>query len=279
MANSFQWDIRKLSLTQKNIADFIEKNVDRIPFMNEKEIAQEVPTSIASVSRFWQAVGYANLKEFKSSLRELEAMTPAKKMSKIFNKVTGGDLLGDMLEQTAGYLHDTSYKLARENFDLAVEKMSQARRIYVFAPGPSEGLGSLLQFRLNRFGVDIQIMPKSGNEVYEALLHLTPQDVIIGFGFLKLAPEIQIILEYANELKCTTIIITDRLVSDLNDQATIVLYVCRGELWEFHSMVAPTAVVESIIIAVGLRIEGQALSTLETLQTLRRRSTNFISKA
>lgn len=244
--------------------------------MNEKDIAAEVPTSIASVSRFWQAVGYANLKDFKSSLLETDAITPAKKMSNIFNKISGGDLPGDMLERTASYLQDTSYKLSRENFNLAVEAMSQARRVYVFAPGPSEGLGSLLQFRLNRFGVDIRLMPKSGIEVYEALLQLTPHDVILMFGFHKMAPEIQVILEYAAESSSKTIIITDRLVSDLNDYASIVLYVCRGQLWEFHSMVAPTAVVESLIIAVGHRIEQQALSTLDSLQNLRRRFANLI---
>jgi len=278
MKNLFNWDTHKLSTTQKNIADFIEKNIDRLPYMNEKDIAAEVPTSIASISRFWSAVGIANLKELKSSLRDFEVSNPAKKMSNIFNKISDGDLLGDMLERTAGYLRDTSYKLSRDSFNFAVDAMSQAKRIYVFAPGPSEGLGSLLQFRLNRFGVDIRIMPKSGIEVYEAMIQLAPEDVIVLFGFFKIAPEIQVILDYANELKCTTVVVTDRLVSDLNDHSTVVLYVCRGELWEFHSMVAPTAVVESLIIAVGFRIEKQALTNLESLQNLRRRFSNQKTK-
>jgi DNA-binding MurR/RpiR family transcriptional regulator len=270
----FNGNICKLSPTQKNIADYIEKNIERLPYLNEKDIAAEVPTSIASVSRFWQAVGFKNLKEFKLSLLEMEAITPAKKMNEIFNKISNEDLLGEMLERTAGYLQDTSYKLGRDSFNLAVEAMSQARKICVFAPGPSEGLGVLLQFRLNRFGVPIEIFPKSGTEVYEALLQLTSDDVIVMFGFHRIAPECQMILEYAGELTCTTVMITDRLVSDLIDQVSIVLYVCRGEMWEFHSMVAPTAVIESLIIAVGLRLEKQALSTLETLQSLRRRFSN-----
>ncbi|MFY4776181.1 MurR/RpiR family transcriptional regulator [Metabacillus sp. RGM 3146] len=278
MAVLFNGDIRKLSPTQKNIADYIEKNIDRLPYMNEKDIAFEVPTSIASVSRFWQAVGYENLKEFKLSLSNMEAITPAKKMNEIFHKISNEDLLGDMLERTAGYLHDTSYRLDRDSFNLAAEAMSHARKVYVFAPGPSEGLGSLLQFRLNRFGVSIQSMPKSGREVYEALLQIKSDDVIVMFGFHRIATECEDILEYAGELNCTTIMITDRLVSDLNNQASIVLYVCRGELWEFHSMVAPTAVVESLIIAVGLRMEKQALSTLDTLQNLRKRFSNHSSK-
>jgi DNA-binding MurR/RpiR family transcriptional regulator len=47
MSNVFQWDLQKLSSSQKNIADYIEKNSSRIPYLTEKDIARGVPTSIA----------------------------------------------------------------------------------------------------------------------------------------------------------------------------------------------------------------------------------------
>ncbi|MCZ8514401.1 MurR/RpiR family transcriptional regulator [Paenibacillus filicis] len=278
MSNVFNWDLGSLSPTQKNIADFIEKNADRLPYLTESDIAAEVPTSIASVSRFWQAVGYANLKDFKHSIRESETITPAKKMKNMFNKIAADDLLCDMLERTAEYLQDTSYNLAREQFDLAVDKMVEAKTIYVFAPGPSEGLGALLQFRLNRFGVRVQTLPQSGHLLFESLVNFTPDDVVVVFSFFKILPETKVILDYAAELPCASIVITDRLVSDLNIQADVVLYTCRGQLWEFHSMVAPTAVVESLVIAIGLRIEHRALANLERLQALRKKYAHVIPK-
>jgi hypothetical protein len=33
-------------------------------------------------------------------------------------------------------------------------------------------------------------------------------------------------------------------------------YTARGELWEFHSMIAPLALAESIIISLGQAREG-----------------------
>lgn len=63
----------------KNIADFIERNASQLPYLTENDIARGVGTSIASVSRFWQSIGSANLKEFKSKHRELHAVTPAVK--------------------------------------------------------------------------------------------------------------------------------------------------------------------------------------------------------
>lgn len=188
------------------------------------------------------------------------------------------DLLSDMLERAAGYLYDTSHNLAQENFEQAVEAMMQAKNIYVYASGPAEGLGNLFLFRINRFGVNVQALPKSGHLLFETLVNLKPDDVILVFGFFKVLPEVKVIMDYAAELKCKTVVITDRLVSDFNNQATVVLYACRGQMWEFHSMVAPTAVVESLVIAIGLRMEKEALSNLELLQNLRRRYANLIPK-
>ena len=35
-----------------------------------------------------------------------------------------------------------------------------------------EGLGVLMKHRLSRFGLDIEILPKSGHELFESLMHL-----------------------------------------------------------------------------------------------------------
>lgn len=276
MPNTFDWEVTKLSPTQKNIADFIERNASQLPYLTENDIARGVGTSIASVSRFWQAVGSANLKEFKSKHRELHSVTPAVKMKNIINKLSSEDVVGDMLELTTNYLQETSRNLVREDFNKAVDVLAQGRKTYIFAPGPAEGLGQLLHFRLNRLGIPSETIEKSGAQLFESILPLNEQDVIVIFGFFSLIAEIKVLLDYASELKCTTIVITDRLVSDLNAQASILLYACRGQIGDFHPMVAPTAVVESLVLAVGLHIESQALTHLNRLQSLRHRYSNYI---
>ena len=63
--------------------------------------------------------------------------------------------------------------------------------------------------------------------------------------------------------------ITDRLISDFNTNADIVLYASRGELWEFHSMVAPTFLIENLIIGIGMQQKKKSISKLEKLNELR----------
>lgn len=83
-------------------------------------------------------------------------------------------------------------------------------------------------------------MPKSGHEIFESLVHLTDQDVVLIFGFGKLHPETKVILDYSKEVGAKSIVMTDCLISDFNTTADIILFSSRGELWEFHSMIAPT---------------------------------------
>ncbi|WP_282940147.1 MurR/RpiR family transcriptional regulator [Paenibacillus sp. RC67] len=278
MEKKFEWNLAELSSNQKKIADFIEKNSARMPLLTEQDIATELQISIASVSRFWKAVGYKNLKDFKLALMEERDVSPANKMRNMLNKVEADDLPGNMMELGVQYLNETAAELSREHFQLAVEAINAARHLYVYAPGPSEGLGSLLRFRLMRFGYAIQSLPKSGRELYEYLPLLQQGDVVIIFGFVNMNQEIKVLLERAKSIGCTSILITDVLVSDMLANADLSLYAFRGQMWEFHSMVAPTALVESLIVAVGMNNKEATLKNLEQFNALRKQYSAYLPK-
>ena len=72
--------------------------------------------------------------------------------------------------------------------------------------------------------------------------------------------------------------ITDLLVSEMIDRSDIVLYTARGELWEFHSMVAPIAMVETLIVGIAKRNEEKFLKKLKDIHLLRKRYESFIPR-
>ena len=47
----------------------------------------------------------------------------------------------------------------------------------------------LMKHRLSRFGLDIEILPKSGHELFESLMHLEKEDVVFIFGFVAMNRE------------------------------------------------------------------------------------------
>ncbi|MEF2966272.1 MurR/RpiR family transcriptional regulator [Paenibacillus sp. M1] len=265
------WNTESLSPGQLKIADYIQKNAQAVLFSTEQEIADALDLSIASVSRFWRSVGFKNIKEFKARLREQLDVTPAAKMKNIMDKADASPLPQQFLATSIRQLEETMSHYSAESFEAAVTALISAKRIYVYGPGPSAGLAELMRYRLGRFGLSIHRLERGGSELFEDLLHLAKGDLVVLFGFVRLLPEAKVITQHAKESGYRTLLITDRLVSDFADQSDITLFASRGEAWEFHSMIAPTFMVENLIVAVGMRNQEEHLLKLNELNQLRKK--------
>ena len=69
-----------------------------------------------------------------------------------------------------------------------------------------------------------------------------------------------VLLDYAKKADYKTIIVTDCLISDFQESGDYVFYTNRGELWEFHSMIAPTFLIENFILGIGQQL-GKAITS------------------
>lgn len=272
------WDTESMSPNQYKIADYIQKNLNFVLLSTEQEISDALQISIASVSRFWRTVGYKNFKEFKTTMRKQLNISPAGKMEHIMNHVNDGEIEHHQLHLSINHLQKTIEYFSQQDFNQAIELLVKAKQLYIHAPGPSYGLAELMKYRLARFNLKISILQKGGSEILEDLIHLTKDDVVLIFGFVRLLPEAQVILKHAKEVGFKTIIITDQLVSSFTNNATVSLFASRGEMWEFHSMIGPTFLIENIIIAIGLKNKEENLKRLDTLSELRGKFSNELPR-
>ena len=62
---------------------------------------------------------------------------------------------------------------------------------------------------LARFGLEIELLPKSGHELFESLMHFQKEDVVFIFGFVAMNREATVLLDYAKKVNYKTIIVTD----------------------------------------------------------------------
>lgn len=261
----------QLSPGHQKIADFIERHPEDMLFMTEQEIADRLGTSIATVSRFWRAVGYDNAKAFKIRLRTSEDTTPALKLNKTISRMDTDSLPVQLLEASVAHLQETLSHMKSGDLEQAAVLFSEARRVYVYAPGPSAGLAELLSFRLSRFGMTVVRLAGGGHELLETLMHMQKEDVVLLLCFTRLLPEAEVILDYASNTGSQAVLVTDREDLLYGMGASISFYVSRGELGEFHSMVTPLLLMEQMVLAVGLKQKEQALAQLERLGELRSR--------
>lgn len=268
----FDWQYNDLTPSQQKIAQYIERNIQQIMLLTEQEIADTLQISVASVSRFWRAVGYDNMKDFKLKTSERMTPTPARKIESLLDQNKEQGPVTTSIHTAIHNLELTLEHFDEESLDQASQLIEEASKIYIYGQGSSAGLKNLLYFRLARFGLTIQRIDQAGSEMLEDIVHMKSQDLLIMFSFgMKALPEEKVLLQEARDKGFKLIIITDQLVSANNEEADVTLFGSRGEEWEFHSMVVPTLILEMLVTHVSAKMKDESLSRLEDIRKIRKK--------
>ena len=135
---------------------------------------------------FGKQIGYENFKSFKNAIKEKEHMSPERKLKNSLLQIQHQQLHihEHLLTMSNNQIVNTLGELDFEQFKQAITLMSNCRKIYIHAPGSAEGIAVLMKHRLARFGLEIEILPKSGHDLFESFMHFQKEDVVFLFGFV-----------------------------------------------------------------------------------------------
>ncbi len=89
--------------------------------------------------------------------------------------------------------------------------------------------------------------------------------------FFDVSPALKLLLDYANEIHCPVIMITDTLGSIAGDKAEVVLAARRGPMGEFHSLVVPMTIINTLLLSLANEDRDKVIANLDTLDQLRDR--------
>lgn len=257
----------ELTRAEQKILDYINTNTDAFLFSSIGQLARRLGLSDATVSRFARHVGCTDFKDLKSMVVE-QASGPAAKMAGTLSQ-DGPFSPAAWLERQQLYLQKTVEQLDQDAFDRGVEALVSARRIFLHGKNASSSLAQMLTFRLRRLGLSVSLLPSSGSELLEGLLQAGAQDLVVMFSFSKLSREGRVILDHRRTAGYQTLAFVSRTCIPQEEQADISLFAYRGEEKEYHSMSAPTALLDAVVLAVTSRLGGQGTDTLERLHQLK----------
>lgn len=270
-----------LTKSEKRIANFIRKNLNEAAFLAASEVADHMNVSEATVVRFARSLGYCSYPALRSSI-QTSLRARVTHSSRIKTRLDDLRSSADIFERLAAseidYLSQALQTINREQLERAVELMREKQRIYVFGTGPSLSLVDLLEIRLRRFGKDVFSLRSSGREMLEPLLSLGPDDLLIVICFFSVNPSLKLVLEYANEVHCPVVMITDTLDTIIGDKADVVLAAQRGPVSEFHSLVVPMTIINALLLSVANQEQEQIMPVLDRLDLLREKLKSFNSQ-
>ena len=264
----------KLTKSEKQIADHLRKNQEESAFLSAGELADHLGLSEATLVRFARSLGFDGYPAMREVLQEnfRRRVTHSTRLRSRLNDLReAGDIFERLVASEIDYLTEALQTLDRKALNAAVELLRTHQRVFVFGLGPSVSLVELLEIRLTRSARHVIPLKTSGREMLEPMLMMNSNDLLIAIGFFNMTPNLQIVLDYANEHKTPVIFVTDTLDLMVGDKADVVLKAQRGPVSAFHSLTVPMTIINTLLLALSSVDQEKVMTNLDKLDQLRDR--------
>ena len=256
---------------QRQIAEYIKAHYDRAAYMTASRFGQVVKVSESTVVRFANALGFEGYPEMQRALQELARthLTAAQRMNVADNLMDRKNVLDKVLLGDADKIKRTLEELDREAFEDAVEKIVQARNIYVIGSRSSASLAGFLNFNFRMMFDNVcPVEVTSGSEMFEQLLPIGEQDVLIAISFPRYSNRTVRAVRYAHSRGADVVALTDSAQSPLAPYADQVL-TARSDMASFvDSLVAPLSIINAMVAAVSMRRHDEVAARLRRLEEI-----------
>lgn len=261
-----------LTKSEKRIANFLRKNQEESAFLSAGEIASRLDLSEATLVRFARSLGFSSYPAMRTVLQDnfRRRVTHSARLRGRLNDLRdGGDIFERLTATEIDFLTQALDSIKQEELNKAVEILHEHDRVFVFGLGPSVSLVDLLELRLRRFGREVVPLTSSGREFLEYLTMMEEKDLLFVICFFDQNPALKLVIDYANKVGTTIIMLTDTLEAILGDKVDVVLSAKRGPIGEFHSLVVPMTVINSLLLSLASMEQEKSMNLLDKLDNLR----------
>lgn len=258
-----------MSKGQKLLTHYITDNYDRAAFLTAAKLGETVGVSESTVVRFAMFLGYKGYPEFQKALEETvrHKLHASQRVKVSYGRIQKNNILQSVLSSDAERITETMENLDENVFSQAVNALLSARRIYVLGIRSCAPLASFLAFYLNLMFEDVVLLQtSSSSEIFEQMLHISKEDVMIGISFPRYSMRTLKAMEFANNHNAKVITLTDSVHSPMNLYSSCNLIANSDMTSIVDSLVAPLSVINALIVALCMRKQDDVAKTLEELE-------------
>ncbi len=261
----------KMSKGQKLLANYITDYYDKAVFLTASRLGDVVGVSESTVVRFAAQLGYKGYPDFQRALEEMvrQKLSSVERIKEASAKTNQSGILESVLLSDIEKIKGTLRKIDPNAFALAVDTLLCARRIYVIGIRSCAPLASFLAFYLNYMFEDVALLStNSSSELFEQMVRIGKEDVIVGISFPRYSMRTLKALEFANNRNAKVITLTDSVHSPMNLYSSCNLIAESDMVSIADSLVAPLSVINSLIVALCIRKQDEVANTFEALEKI-----------
>ena len=260
---------KKMSKGQRRLADYVCNDYDKAVFLTAAKLGEIVGVSESTVVRFATQLGYKGYPGFQKALEELvrNKLNSIQRMEVTYGRISQSEILETVLQSDIDKIKMTLADIDHKAFDLAIDTLLNARRVYVIGIRSCAPLASFLGFYLNLVCDNVSVVDvNSSSEIFEQLIRINEHDVIIGISFPRYSMRTLKAMEFANDRNAKVIAITDSIHSPMNLYSSCNLLARSDMVSVVDSLVAPLSVINALVVALCLKCPEQVRKNLETLE-------------
>lgn len=262
---------QSFSKGQKKLASYIQENYDKAAFFTAAKLGETVGVSESTVVRFAIHLGYKGYPEFQKELEELvrNKLNSIQRMEVTYGKVTQSEILDTVLHSDIDKIKMSLESIDHDAFELAVETILNARNIYIVGIRSCAPLAGFMAFYFNLIFDSVRLLnTNSSSELFEQMIRIGKEDVIIGISFPRYSMRTLKALEFANNRNAKVITLTDSIHSPMNLYSSCNLIAKSDMASIVDSLVAPLSVINALVVALSMRKQKEVVATLETLEKI-----------
>lgn len=254
---------------QRLLARYITESYDKAAFMTASRLGTAVGVSESTVVRFAVELGYDGYPSMQKAMQEmvLNRLTSVQRIEVTNDRIGDQDVISMVLQSDADKLRQTSEMVDRTAFNDSVKAILAAKRIYILGARSVAPLANFLGYYLNFMFNNVHIVTSSGaSEMFEKLIGVDSNDVVIGFSFPRYSAATVKGAQYCRTTGATVIGFTDSRLSPLGQHSDYVLLAKSDMLSLVDSLVAPLSLINALLVALAAgreQILGKTFDALE----------------
>ena len=271
LSNRINESYSRLSKGQKLLATYITDNYDKAVFLTAARLGEVVGVSESTVVRFATHLGYKGYPDFQKALEELvrNKLNSVQRMEVAYGRISQSKILESVLQSDAERIKESIEMIDPNAFDMAVETILNAKRIYIVGIRSCAPLAGFFAFYLNMMFDDVRLLStNSSSELFEQMVRISKDDVIIGISFPRYSMRTLKALEFASNRKAKVITLTDSVNSPMNLYSSCNLIAKSDMASIVDSLVAPLSVINALVVALCMKKQDDVIETLETLEDI-----------
>ncbi|MDQ0268363.1 MurR/RpiR family transcriptional regulator [Cytobacillus purgationiresistens] len=213
-----------LSKSQQKVAKYLLEHPREIAVLSATEIGEQSGVSETTVIRFCYAVGLSGFTELQKSVREQLLL----EKSSLQTYVTAKESLADAPHLHARVMKNDSERIQQaidlineEDFELMLEKIKEAEKIFIIGSRTSFAAASWLAFTLGLARDHVKLIRSDTDDLLHLLQSMSETSLLISISFHRYVKETIKFTEVAKKQAGYVIGITDSPLSPLQKHADL----------------------------------------------------------